>query len=92
MPSDISVAAIIVHMRRVQVQFTTEQLAGLARTARETGGSVSLVVRQAVDAWLREDERGRRADEALAVVGAFRSGLGDLADRHDDYLDDPGGR
>jgi hypothetical protein len=78
-------------MQRVQVQFTPEQLAGLARGAQESGTSVAAVVRQAVDAWLGETERRHRIENALGVVGAFRSGLGDLAERHDDYLADPSG-
>ncbi len=75
-------------MRRVQVQFTQAQVEGLERRAAESGRSVAAVVREAADALLAEDERRRRVERALAAIGGFHSGLGNLAEEHDPYLDE----
>jgi hypothetical protein len=45
-------------------------------------------VRDAVDAWIEADGRRRQGDRALAAIGGFHSGLGDLAEHHDQYLDE----
>lgn len=48
------------------------------------------VIRRAVDAKIREGggevSREERVRRALEVMGKFRSGLKDVAERHDDYL------
>jgi hypothetical protein len=41
-----------------------------------------------VDAWLAADERRDARDRALELIGGFHSGLGDLAEDHDRYLDE----
>ncbi|MBI2322382.1 MAG: ribbon-helix-helix protein, CopG family [Chloroflexi bacterium] len=76
-------------MLRTQVQLTEEQLARLRALARRDGSSVAEVVRRAVDHFITEDEAERqrhRAERLLSIVGRFSSGLGDLAERHDDYF------
>lgn len=74
------------HMKRVQVQLTDTQLNALQRQADATGEGVASVVRRAVDAWLEEDGQNVLVERALSAVGGFHSGLGDLAEHHDDYL------
>ena len=74
-------------MKRVQVQLTEPQLEALRRHGEETGEGVAAAVREAVDDWITRHERAQMWERALAAVGAFHSGLGDLAERHDDYLD-----
>ena len=74
------------HMKRVQIQLTDSQLNALKRQAEATGEGVASVVRRAVDAWLEEDGRNVLVERALSAVGGFHSGLGDLGERHDDYL------
>lgn len=74
-------------MIRTQIQLTPEQMRRLKETAARQGRSVAELVREGVDSVLRAqgsaaDRRGR----AAAVSGRFRSGLGDLSRRHDDYL------
>ncbi|MEX2546944.1 MAG: CopG family transcriptional regulator [Chloroflexota bacterium] len=77
-------------MKRVQMQFTEQQLEALRAGASALDRPVAAIVRDAVDAWIADDERGRRVDRALAAVGGFHSGLGDLAENHDRYLDEDG--
>ena len=75
-------------MKRVQVQLTEEQLTALRRRAEDSGVGIAALVRRAVDAWIAGEGRGQRVDRALGAIGGFQSGLGDLAERHDDYLED----
>jgi post-segregation antitoxin (ccd killing protein) len=74
---------------RTQVQLTEEQARQLRRLAAERGVSVAQLIRESVEALLersavsRDQELRRRA---MAAAGRFRSGQGDIATRHDDYL------
>jgi hypothetical protein len=77
-----------VHMLRVQVQLTEEQLKTLRKYSAAGGEGVAGLVRKAVDAWIRNEERNSQVERALAAIGGFHSGLGDLAERHDAYLDE----
>lgn len=78
-------------MRRTQIQLTEEQLESLRREAARRSLSVSEILRQAVDAWLKgprhptAEERRRRA---LEVAGQFGSGKTDVSARHDKHLSD----
>jgi 16S rRNA U516 pseudouridylate synthase RsuA-like enzyme len=78
-------------MVRTQVQLTEAQMRTLKRLAAERGVSVADLVRQSVDLFVRSvgavDDQEQR-QRALAVVGRFRSGRGDLAAEHDRYLDE----
>ncbi len=77
-------------MIRTQISLTGEQHRRLRRVARERGVSVAEVIRRAVDAQVpsEDDERQRRWERLMALAGAFRSGLPDIAERHDEYLPD----
>jgi len=79
--------ATIVHMRRMQVQLTEEQVDALTERARAAHQPIAAVVREAVDALIAADQRSMRHERAVAAIGGFHSGLGDLAERHDEYLD-----
>ena len=79
-------------MVRMQIQFTEEQARALRVEASQRQVSISSIVREAVEHPLRQlapsathEERVRRA---MAACGQFRSGLGDVAARHDDYFAD----
>lgn len=74
-------------MRRVQVQLTEEQAKALSERARTARQPVAAVIREAVDALIATDQRALRHERAVAAIGGFHSGLGDLAERHDDYVD-----
>ncbi len=76
-------------MIRTQIQLEEAQYRALKELAARQRVSVAELIRQAVSTWLKtsaqvsEEERRRRA---IAAAGRFRSGLGDLAERHDQYL------
>lgn len=74
-------------MKRVQLQLTDEQHSRLQQRAADAGRPVAALVRDALDAWMAAPEADSRLARALAVVGGFRSGLGDLAEEHDRYLE-----
>ena len=75
-------------MERVQVQLTEEQLRILRERASASNATVASLVRAAVDAWIAGHERAALIERALAAVGGFHSGLGDLAEHHDRYVDE----
>jgi hypothetical protein len=75
-------------MQRVQVQLTDEQLQALRKYADAKGEGMAALVRQAVDTWISNEARRDHVDRALEAIGGFHSGLGDLAERHDAYLDE----
>lgn len=77
-------------MIRTQITLTEDQHRRLARVARARGVSMAAVIRQAVDEVVPDEsaERQRRWDRALSVIGSHRSGLPDIAEKHDDYLPD----
>lgn len=79
------------HMKRVQVQLTDSQLEALRKHADATGEGMAAAVRDALDAWIARRERQEKWERAFLAVGAFHSGLGDLAERHDDYLNEDAG-
>ncbi|MEW5990804.1 MAG: hypothetical protein AB1736_05585 [Chloroflexota bacterium] len=83
----VDMYAIVLHMKRMQVQFTDEQARALQERASGTRRPIAAVVRDAVEAWIATDQRHMRHARAVAAIGGFHSGLGDLAERHDDYLD-----
>jgi hypothetical protein len=74
-------------MIRMQVQFDEAELEALRNAATRRGVSISAVVRDAVDRCvLAHDDRKAAIDRAMAVIGKFPSGTGDVAARHDDYF------
>ena len=79
-------------MVRMQIQFTEVEVEALRSEASQRNVSIAAVVREAVDesllrrpAGVSLDERKRRAK---AACGRFRSGLGDVSVRHDEYFAD----
>ena len=80
-------------MVRTQIQLTEEQVTQLKHMAIKTGGSMSQLIRSGVDNILRQ-RRGatdeQRRQRALAAMGSFHSGVGNLAEHHDEYFADSG--
>lgn len=77
-------------MHRVQVQFRDDQARALLERARASRRPVAAIVREAVDAWIASDQQSGARERAVAAIGGFHSGLGDLAENHDRYLDEAG--
>jgi post-segregation antitoxin (ccd killing protein) len=75
-------------MIRTQVQLTEDQAERLKEQARRMDVSVAELVRRAIDKSLEETERDEQWRRASALVGRYRDSAEDLAERHDDYLDD----
>lgn len=76
-------------MVRTQIQLTEEQAAKLKRLAAARNRSMADLIRQGVDALLEGAAgrgRGDRMRHAAKVFGRFRSGAGDLADKHDEHF------
>lgn len=76
------------HMERMQLQLSAEQIRALRDRSAASGKSVASLIREAIDAWIGVDERKARIERALAAAGGFHSGLGDVAENHDRYLDE----
>jgi hypothetical protein len=79
-------------MVRMQIQFTEAEVEALRSEASQRNVSIAAVVREAVDERLsrgrRQPSRDELARRALAAVGRFSSGTGDVSARHDDYFAD----
>ena len=73
-------------MVRTIIQLPEEQAAALEREARRRGTSKAAVVREALASLLAQEGGDAAVERALAAAGSGASGVGDLAERHDDYL------
>lgn len=76
-------------MIRMQIQFTGEQAAALRDASQTRGRSISDLVRESVTHFLARDAAPAREDRvrlAEEMLGAFDSGIPDLAENHDRYL------
>ena len=78
-------------MVRTQIQLTRRQYEALKQRAQTRDVSMAELIRESVEHYLAASA-DRSADEkrrsAISVAGRFESGLRDLAERHDDYLDE----
>ncbi len=76
-------------MVRMQVELSDEQAQALDRLSVQRGISVADLLQQGVDLIIgavdSPDWRIRR-ERALAALGCFASGAGDLAEQHDHHL------
>jgi hypothetical protein len=76
-------------MVRTQIQLTENQAATLKKMAKRRHTSMAEVIREAIDYFARTGEISSSEEaraRAAAAAGRLGSGLGDLAQRHDDYL------
>jgi predicted transcriptional regulator len=74
---------------RREIELSDEQATALQEIAAAEGRSIEDVIRESVDAYAASRtmrSREERKAAALSAAGRFRSGLPDLAERHDDYL------
>ena len=79
-------------MERTQISLEPEQAERLRRLAADRGVSMAHLIREAVDrtygSALAPPTRAELWERAMSAVGCGHSGLGDVAERHDDYLDE----
>lgn len=78
-------------MQRTQISLEAEQADRLRRLAGERGVSMAHLIREAVERTYGTalvPTRAQLVERALSAVGCGHSGLGDVSDRHDDYLDE----
>jgi hypothetical protein len=68
----------------IQIYLREDQAETLHKIADRRGESVAALVRQGVDLLL--EQLPAEEDPLLDIVGLYDSGLGDLAERHDEYL------
>ena len=78
-------------MVRTQVQLTQAQVQALKRMAEQRGLSMAELIRQAIDLFLQqvlasEGDKKQKWEQAMSVVGAFRSDVPDVSLNHDEYF------
>jgi hypothetical protein len=71
-------------MKPVQVYLRPEQIESLRAIAERRKVSMAELIRQGVDHLLSEVPA--EEDPLWDIIGTFDSGLGDLAEKHDEYL------
>lgn len=78
-------------MVRTIIQLPEAQAEALDRAARRRGVSKAAVVREALEEHLAPEQTADddALQRALAVFGSYASGVPDLAERHDHYLNEP---
>lgn len=78
-------------MVRTQIQLTERQSRELKRRARQHGISEAEYVRRALDSSFEQESAPTQEElvqRALSAIGCAHSGLGDVSERHDDYLEE----
>jgi hypothetical protein len=76
-------------MVRTQIQLPESQATALKQLALQQHVSMAELIRRAVDLFTSSPQvvnLQERQQRALNAAGRFRSGHGDIAKRHDDYL------
>jgi len=71
-------------MKPVQVYLRPEQIESLRAIAERRKVSMAELIRQGVDHMLSDVPA--EEDPLWEIIGTFDSGLGDLAEKHDEYL------
>lgn len=75
-------------MIRTQIQLEEKQYRDLQELAHAQDISMAELVRRGVDLALAQAERTRRWKRATSLIGAFDSGVADVAEKHDQYFVD----
>ena len=73
-------------MIRSQIQFTEDAYKKLKERSKSSGKSISELVRRSLDQTLDQQEMEKRWTRALQSAGRFKSGLNDLAEKHDEHM------
>lgn len=79
-------------MIRTQIQLEERQADVLKRLAAEEEVSVAELIRRSINSYLAaippKASREERKERAIRAAGRFRSGVSDLGERHDRYLEE----
>jgi predicted DNA-binding protein len=75
-------------MIRTQIQFQKTTYDSLKIKSKETGKSISEIVRRSLDQAIESQECDQKWARALSSLGKFSSGLNNLAEKHDEHLGD----
>lgn len=75
-------------MIRTQIQFQKKTYENLKTKSKETGKSISEIVRRSLDQTIELQECDQKWARALNSLGKFSSGLNNLAEKHDEHLGD----
>ena len=76
------------NMIRTQIQFEKKTYESLKTKSKETGKSISEIVRRSLDQAIESQESDLKWARALNSLGKFASGLDNLAEKHDEHLGD----
>ena len=76
------------NMIRTQIQFEKKTYESLKTKSKETGKSISEIVRRSLDQAIESQESDLKWARALNSLGKFSSGLENLAEKHDEHLGD----
>ena len=76
------------NMIRTQIQFQKTTYDSLKIKSKETGKSISEIVRRSLDQAIESQECDQKWARALSSLGKFSSGLNNLAEKHDEHLGD----
>ena len=71
-------------MKRFQVYLRSDQIDALRSLSNRRGISMAQLVREGVDRIL--EEMSFEEKSLMGIIGTFHSGLGDLSEKHDEYL------
>jgi hypothetical protein len=71
-------------MKRFQVYLRPDQIDVLRTLSKRRGTSMSELVREGVDKIF--EELPPEENPLLDIIGIFDSGVGDLSEKHDEYL------
>jgi predicted DNA-binding protein len=74
------------NMIRTQIQFQKKTYENLKTKSKETGKSISEIVRRSLDQTIEAQECDQKWARALKSMGKFSSGLNNLAEKHDEHL------
>jgi len=74
-------------VERTQISLSEHQMSALRQRARQRGVSIAALLREAVDSLLREPTSDEVAC-SLAAVGSYRSEPENVAEDHDQFLDE----
>ena len=76
------------NMIRTQIQFQKKTYESLKTKSKETGKSISEIVRRSLDQTIESQGCDQKWARALNSLGKFTSGLDNLAEKHDEHLGD----